>query len=96
MWAKALLLSATLAASAFAAPAHGDVRPQLQQPSMFVAIQDRHDRGLRQLPEIISDLQGRYGGQYLGYRLEDGSPPIYVIRWRMPDGEVRDFRIPAR
>ena len=96
MWAKALLLSATFVVSAFMAPAHAEPRPQLQQPSMLVAIQDRRDRGLRQLPEIISDLQSRYGGQYLGYRLEEGSPPIYVIRWRMPDGEVRDFRVPAR
>jgi hypothetical protein len=96
MWAKALLLSATFAASALTAPAHGGPRPQFQQPSPIIAIQDRRDRGLRQLPQIISDLQARYGGQYLGYRLEDGSPPIYVIRWRMPDGEVRDFRVPAR
>jgi len=96
MWAKSLLLSAIVASGVFTAPVNADPRPQFLQPSPLIAIQDRRDRGLRQLPEIISDLQSRYGGQYLGYRLEDGSPPIYVIRWRMPDGEVRDFRVSAR
>ena len=95
MWAKSLLLSAFIATSAVSAPVTAELR-QVLRPSPVIAIQDRHERGLRQLPEIISDLQARYGGQYLGYRLEDGSPPIYVIRWRMPNGEVRDFRVPAR
>lgn len=95
MWAKALLLSTAFASSALSAPATAELRPLVQQ-SQIIAIQDHGERGLRQLPEIISDLQSRYGGQYLGYRLEDGSPPIYVIRWRMPNGEVRDFRVPAR
>ena len=95
MWAKALLLSTAFATSAFSAPVAAELRP-LVAHAQVIPIQDRGGRGLRQLPEIISDLQSRYGGQYLGYRLEDGSPPIYVIRWRMPNGEVRDFRVPAR
>lgn len=74
-------------------------RPALQiQPNRVFSAQDRggqQQRELRPLREVVEELRARYGGEYVGYRLEEGARPIYVIRWRMPDGELRDFRVNA-
>ena len=41
-----------------------------------------------------TELRARYGGERSSPRLEQsGDRPVYVLRWRMPDGEVRDFRV---
>lgn len=96
MWAKSLLLSALIVLGAVAGPAAASPRTLAFQPQTLIPVQDRrNDHELRPMPEVIAELQSRYGGEYLGYRLEDGPRPIYVVRWRMPDGQVRDIRVSA-
>lgn len=104
MWAKTLLLSAIVAAGAFAAPV--EARPNTYtpvfQPDWVLPAQgrdrdrdERRQQSLRPLREVVSELRARHGGEYIAHRLEDGARPIYVIRWRMPNGQVRDFRVSA-
>lgn len=51
---------------------------------------------MRPVREILDALRSRFGGEYVSHRLEDGARPVYVIRWRMPDGvTTRDFRVDA-
>lgn len=106
MWAKSALLSALLAAGVFTTPAEVAAR---QEPSFqaerVILIQGRGgghgERGeraagqcTRPLRDAIDELHSRYGGSYVGHDcLEQGGRAIYVIRWRMPDGQLRDFRV---
>jgi uncharacterized membrane protein YkoI len=98
MWAKTLLLSALVATGAVAAPVSAQQRaaPAFQAQNLIPS-QDRGNRGqdIRPLREVVDSLRGRYGGELISARLEDGARPVYVLRWRMPDGEVRDFRVDA-
>jgi uncharacterized membrane protein YkoI len=95
MWAKTLLLSALVATGAVAAPVSAQQRaaPAFQAQNLIPA-QDR-GQDIRPLREVVDALRGRYGGELISARLEDGARPVYVLRWRMPDGEVRDFRVDA-
>jgi uncharacterized membrane protein YkoI len=98
MWAKTLLLSAIVATGAVAAPVSAHQRgPAFQVIQNLIPTQDRGNRGqdIRPLREVVDALRGRYGGELISARLEDGTRPVYVLRWRMPDGEVRDFRVDA-
>lgn len=97
MWAKSLLLSVFVATGAFAAPVSAGPRPMAIHPQMVMPVQDRGQRGqdIRPLREVVDEIRSRYGGELISARLEDGGRPIYVLRWRMPDGEVRDFRVNA-
>jgi hypothetical protein len=98
MWAKPLLLAAAVAVGAHAAPVHASPGLGVSALGWVVPIQDRRgERGenIRPLREVVAELRARYGGEYVGHRLEQGSRPIYVIRWRMPDGELRDIRVNA-
>lgn len=94
MWAKSALFSALFAASVLSAPA--DVRLQQGatfQPNWATPIQDRQE--LRSIREVVAELQRQYGGEYVSHRLEQGARPVYVVRWRMPDGQIRDIRVSA-
>jgi len=96
MWAKSLLLSAFAALGA-AAPVDASPRPQIH-PAWVLPVQERGERQreLRPIREVIEELRARHGGEFLGYHLENGARPIYVIRWRMPDGvTTREFRVNA-
>jgi hypothetical protein len=97
MWAKSLLLSALIAAGAVAGPVSANQRGPVFQPQTLIPAQDRGERGqnIRSLREVVDELRGRYGGDLISARLEDGRSPVYVLRWRMPSGQVRDFRVPA-
>lgn len=96
MWAKTLLLSAIVATSAVAAPVSAHQRVPAFQAQNLIPAQDRGNRGdIRPLREVVDALRGRYGGELISARLEDGARPVYVLRWRLPDGEVRDFRVDA-
>jgi uncharacterized membrane protein YkoI len=100
MWAKSALLSAVFAASVFVTPADVNLlQVAAFQPQWMMPAQDRRgerQQDIRPLREIRDELRARYGGDLISARLEQGGSPIYVIRWRMPDGEVRDFRVNAR
>jgi uncharacterized membrane protein YkoI len=63
------------------------------QPNWVMPIQDRQE--LRPLREVVEELRARYGGDYVSHRLEQGASPVYVVRWRMPDGQIRDIRVSA-
>lgn len=101
---KSLLLSAVLAGSALsigsanAAPVGGAVMAAPAQ-SWVVPAQYRGGAGrqqdVRPLRDVVEELRSRYGGELISARLEDGGRPVYLIRWRMPDGQVRDFRVDA-
>lgn len=96
MWAKSLLLSVLIATGAFAAPVIAAPRPELVQPYMVMPVQDRgRGQDIRPLREVVDEIRSQYGGGLISARLEDGGRPIYVLRWRMPDGQVRDFRVNA-
>ena len=95
MWAKPLIVSAFVALGAFGAPIEPPRMAQFAQPGWMVPVQDRGQQDIRPLREVVSELRARYGGDLIDARLEDGPRPIYVIRWRMPDGQVRDFRVSA-
>jgi uncharacterized membrane protein YkoI len=99
MWAKSLLLSAFVAVGANTAPVHARPSTPVFQPDWVMPTQGRGEnnrqQSIRPLREVVAELQARYGGELISARLEDGGRPIYVIRWRMPDGQVRDFRVNA-
>lgn len=95
MWAKSLLLSALLATAAVSGPVNAQQRGPMFEAQTLIPVQDRGDRDIRPLREVVEILRGRYGGELISARLEDGARPVYVLRWRMPDGEVRDIRVDA-
>lgn len=95
MWAKSLLLAAFAVIGATAAPVEARPTPAIQ-PGWVMPAQDRgRDQEVRPLREVVAELRARYGGELIDARLEGGSRPIYVLRWRLPDGQVRDFRVDA-
>jgi len=96
MFVRALILSAAFAASAPAAPADAAPAYGMVQPSWVMPTQSRGERqDIRPLREVVDEIRAQHGGRLIDARLEQGSRPIYVIRWEMPDGRVRDFRVPA-
>jgi uncharacterized membrane protein YkoI len=107
MWVRSLLLAAAVLATS-AAPALADKggrhRDGLMQPNW--AFEQRGDRGgdndrgnrhqdIRSLREIVSMVRARFGGDLISARLENGERPFYVLRWRMPNNDVRDFAVDA-
>jgi len=57
---------------------------------------EQRQRSVRSVREVADQAcQISRGGQLLSARLEDGARPVYVLRCRMPNGEVRDFRVDA-
>ncbi|MBP6688651.1 MAG: hypothetical protein KA153_01565 [Hyphomonadaceae bacterium] len=99
MWAKTALLSAILAASAFVAPASAQrAHEHAGQQAWTMPAQYRGGGGqqdLRSIREVVEELRSQYGGEYVSHRLEQGGSPVYVVRWRMPDGQIRDIRVSA-
>ncbi len=95
MWAKSLLLSAIVAAGAVSGPVNAQQRGPVFEAQTLIPVQDRGNRDIRPLREVVESLRSRYGGELISARLEDGPRPVYVLRWRMPDGEVRDLRVDA-
>lgn len=97
MLLRTLLLSAALAASASAAPANARGLGPAVYPNMVMPVQARGERrgDIRSLREVVEEIRSQYGGELISARLEEGGRPIYVLRWRMPDGQVRDFRVSA-
>lgn len=93
---RTLILTALMAASASAAPVGASVQVPVFQPHYVQPVQDRRGgQNVRPLREVVDELRSRYGGELISARLEDGGSPVYVLRWRMPDGQVRDFRVSA-
>jgi uncharacterized membrane protein YkoI len=106
MWVRSLFLAAAVLATS-AAPALADKggrhRDGFMQPDW--AFEQRGDRGdndrgsrhqdIRSLREIVSMMRGRFGGDLISARLENGDRPFYVLRWRMQNGDVRDFTVDA-
>lgn len=96
MWAKTLLLSAAILAGSAMAGAGAHALPGAIQPNWVMPTQYRGgQQDVRPLRDVVEELRSRYGGELISARLEDGGRPIYLIRWRMPDGQVRDFRVDA-
>lgn len=95
---RTLLLSAMLALSV-GGPAYARYHPQALTPSWVMPAQGQGDhrqqRQIRSLREVVDEIRSRHGGDLISARLEDGSRPTYVLRWRLPDGQVRDFRVSA-
>jgi uncharacterized membrane protein YkoI len=96
MLVRTLILSALLAGSAYATPVGAGVQIPLVQSQYFQPAQDRRGgQDIRPLRDVVDELRSSYGGELISARLEQGPSPVYVLRWRMPDGQVRDFRVSA-
>ena len=102
MWLRSLFLALLLAFSATPALADkgGRHRDGFQQPDWGFDRRGDNDRGNRQqdirsLREIVDMMRGRFGGDLISARLENGDRPFYVLRWRMPNSDVRDFEVDA-
>lgn len=98
---RKILLLAAIIAFGMSAPfgVDGESRAQSIQPA-WASPQQNQDRGDRQqqvvpLRQVVDMLRGRYGGELISARLEQGAQPFYVIRWRMPNESVQDFRVDA-
>lgn len=97
MWAKTLLVAGFAVLSAAGAPLD-QVRQAYTGEASLVLAQDRRGgaREIRSLREVVEEVRSRAGGgELISARLEDGPRPVYVLRWRMPNGDVRDFRVDA-
>lgn len=99
MWAKNLLVAGLAVLSVTAAPLDA-VRQAYTGEASLIPVQDRRgggerSRDIRSLREVVEEIRSRYGGELISARLEDGARPVYVLRWRMPNGDVRDFRVDA-
>jgi uncharacterized membrane protein YkoI len=98
MWAKNLLV-AGLAVLSVTGGRLDTVRQAYTGEASLVPVQDRRgggERSIRSLREVVEEVRARAGGgELLSARLEDGPRPVYVLRWRMPNGDVRDFRVDA-
>jgi hypothetical protein len=110
MWVRSLLLAAAVLATS-AAPALADkggrhhdgwMQPDRGFDQRGGRGDDRRDdqenrqRSVRSVREVADEMcQLSRGGELLSARLEDGPRPVYVLRCRMPNGEVRDFRVDA-
>ncbi|MDX2274646.1 MAG: hypothetical protein NW206_04275 [Hyphomonadaceae bacterium] len=98
---RAALLAVTLAAApaAMAAPVGVQMAQVEIQPHGMMPIQDRRDRGgpreVLPLREVVDMVRSRFGGDLINARLEQGQRPVYVLRWRMPNNDVRDVRVDA-
>lgn len=91
MWAKKLFLAGFAALSMLAAPVAAQtltLRPP--DAAQMVPIQDRGER-CPPLGVVLAQLRARYGGaEFLDARPVEGGPcPVYEIRFRMPNGEIR-------
>lgn len=91
MWAKKLFLAGFAMLSAVAAPVAAQtiaLRPP--EVAQMVPIQDRGER-CPALGTVLAQLRARYGGaEFLDARPVEGGPcPVYEIRFRMPNGEIR-------
>jgi uncharacterized membrane protein YkoI len=108
MPARTLLLALYLACAALVGPASAG--PQRGSDRWGVAQDHGEGRGGRNgrndrdegraqnlvpLRDVIGMLRSRYGGEQVSVSLERGPRPTYFIRWRMPDGSYRDFRVDA-
>jgi uncharacterized membrane protein YkoI len=101
MWLRSLLLAALLAVSASPALAQKGGRHEgFIQPDWAFERRGDNDRenrqqDIRSLREIVDMIRSRFGGDLISARLENGGRPFYVLRWRMPNSDVRDFVVDA-
>ena len=98
MWAKSALLSAIFAAGVFATPASAQERHVRVAERSW--IQPAQYSGpvecTRSVGDAIAEVASRAGGGYIVGRprcIEQGGRPIYEIRWRMPDEQLRNFYV---
>ena len=93
MWAKNLFVAGFAVLSALAAPAPtGVLRHAYTGDAVLVPVQDRDEaRRCPPLGAVLAQLRSRYGGaEFLDARPVEGGPcPVYEIRFRMPNGEIR-------
>lgn len=83
-----------------AGPASADPPRQAFEPGWIMPVQDNRDtreQPILSLREIVQILRAQTGGgRPVGApTLERGARPFYLIRWEMPNGEIRDFRVDA-
>ena len=99
MLVRSILLAAALSASPAAAAQEQAqlIHAQAIRPNSIMPVQDRggQRQDILSLREIVDMVRGRFGGELINARLEQGANPIYVLRWRMPNSDVRDIRVDA-
>lgn len=96
MFMRTLLVGAFLAIGAASAPVDAAQRPSIQ-PAWIIPSQERGQRQehILSVRDVADMLRSRFGGELVSARLEREGRPFYVIRWRMPNGEYRDFTVDA-
>ena len=101
MWLRSLIVAVLIAASASPALAQktgrhdGFLQPDWAFERRGDDDRENRQRDIRSLREIVDMLRGRFGGDLISARLEGGDRPFYVLRWRLANGEVRDFEVDA-
>lgn len=99
MWAKTAILSAIIAASTFVAPVSAQQRHPRSMEQGWVQPAQYGGGAVqctRPVGDAIAEVAARAGGGSMVGRarcLEQGGRPIYEIRWRMPDDQLRDFYV---
>jgi len=93
MWAKNLFVAGFAVLSAAAAPGAapiGVAGVNAGGAAYMIPIQNRGER-CPPLGAVLAQLRARYGGaEFLDARPVEGGPcPVYEIRFRMPNGEIR-------
>jgi len=90
MWAKRLFLAGFAVLSALAGPVAAQTVALRPGAAQMVPIQDRGER-CPPLGVVLAQLRARFGGaEFLDARPVEGGPcPVYEIRFRMPNGEIR-------
>lgn len=100
-WRPLLLLAVlAIAPAAAAEPRDVQVAQVVIQPNSLIPAQYRGGRGnddrggerIMSLREIAGIVQARYGGRLLGADLQGNT---YILRWELPNGDRRDFRVDA-
>lgn len=103
MWVKKLLPALLLGFAALS-PLASEASAQRMEPTWanpqrgFQADQRRERRqdiiSVREAADRVRSQVG--GGEMLGASLEqNGDRPYYILVWRMPNGDRRDFRVDA-
>jgi hypothetical protein len=96
MLKRLLLVGAFLVIGAASAPVQAAPQPSIQ-PAWIIPSQERGQRqeNILSVRDVADILRSRFGGELVSARLERAGRPFYVIRWRMPNGDYRDFTVDA-
>lgn len=94
-----LVALAVVTAGLSAAPA-ADARPPFgpnwAMPNQESRPQRRDEARVMPVRDVIQAVRAQRGGALIDVlQFQDGSPPVYILRWRFDDGRIADLRVNA-